>query len=253
MLEPFVKRREPAAPGSIPDVLQMFVSEVRFYREIAPVIGVRVPACTHAEERDGATLLELENLAHWQEGAEPAEAAALLARMHRCWQGRTDRWPWLRPPLAGLDLVADLFDKTWPTVAVRADATPAVRSLGERLVGRVPVVEREAAQAGPLTLVHGDASMRNLRTAPDGEVALLDWEDVSVGPGVGDLAWLLVSSVDPDRWDEAIAGYGDATGLGAALPSAAVQAIFSLSDTAPGTPEAAEHVRRIEEAARRLA
>src|SRR5689334_13092837 len=123
MLEPFVKRRRPAAPGSIPDVLQMFVSEVRFYREIAPVIGVRVPACLRAEEKDGATLLELENLSDWREGAEPAEAARVLARMHRCWQGKTDRWPWLRPPLAGVDLVAELFDKTWAAVAARPDAT----------------------------------------------------------------------------------------------------------------------------------
>jgi hypothetical protein len=37
----FVKRRDVAAPGSIPDVLDMFRSEVRFYREVAPVIGVR--------------------------------------------------------------------------------------------------------------------------------------------------------------------------------------------------------------------
>ncbi len=27
----------------------MFVAEVRFYREIAPVVGVRVPACLLAE------------------------------------------------------------------------------------------------------------------------------------------------------------------------------------------------------------
>jgi hypothetical protein len=36
-----VKRRGLPAPGSIPEALDMFRSEVRFYREIAPVIGVR--------------------------------------------------------------------------------------------------------------------------------------------------------------------------------------------------------------------
>lgn len=41
--------------------------------------------------------------------------------------------------------------------------------------------------AGPLTLVHGDASVQNMRTGPGGEVALLDWEDVSAAPGVLDL------------------------------------------------------------------
>ena len=41
----FTKRREAARPGSIPDVLQMFSREVRFYRELASEVTVRVPAC----------------------------------------------------------------------------------------------------------------------------------------------------------------------------------------------------------------
>jgi hypothetical protein len=46
----FVKRRAPPLPGSIPDVLGMFTAEVRFYREIAPQVGVRVPECYEASE-----------------------------------------------------------------------------------------------------------------------------------------------------------------------------------------------------------
>jgi hypothetical protein len=75
-----------------------------------------------------------------------------------------------------------------------------VRALGERLVGHVPDAEREAANAGPLTLVHGDA-----------------------------------------------------TGLPAALPSAAVQAVLSLAGTDPGSEQADGYVRRLGEVARRLA
>lgn len=82
MPDPFIKRRQPAPPGSIPDVLQMFVNEIRFYREVAPVVGVRVPNCLTAEEDAGATLLALENLSDWEPGADPSEAARLLARMH---------------------------------------------------------------------------------------------------------------------------------------------------------------------------
>src|SRR6202034_2105809 len=122
---PFVKRRTPPAPGSIPDVLGMFHAEVRFYREIAPVVGVRMAA-----------------------------------------------------------------------------------------PGQV-----NGAEACPLTLVHGDAQARNMRTSPDGEVALLDWEDVSAAPGIVDLAWLLTASVDPGQWDAAIAAYGPASGLERVLPA----------------------------------
>ncbi|HEU4949035.1 MAG TPA: aminoglycoside phosphotransferase family protein [Kribbella sp.] len=253
MVEPFVKRRERPIPGSIPDVLQMFVAEVRFYREIAPVVGVRVPECLHAEEEDGATLLLLENLSEWRQGAEPAAAARLLAGMHQQWQGVAgDRWPWLRRPDAGIDVVAAYFDETWPKVASRPDCTAVVRNLGDRLVGRIPAVEGVAAVSGPPTLVHGDASMRNIRTGPAGEVALIDWEDVGSAPGVADLAWLLVSSVEPKQWDETIAAYGRTVGLREALAAAASQGILSLANTPPESDEATDWVRRIEEAARRL-
>jgi Ser/Thr protein kinase RdoA (MazF antagonist) len=252
--EPFIKRRDPAAPGSIPDVLAMFVNEVRFYREVAPVVGVRVPACLTAQEDNGATLLELENLSDWTEGADPAEAAALLAGMHARWAGKVAaRWPWLRAPEAASELVGELFDTTWPDVASRPECSHAARTLGERLVGRVPAVERAAGRAGPETLVHGDASARNMRTSATGEIALLDWEDVGRGPGVADLAWLLVSSVDPRNWDATIAAYGDATGLRDTLPSAAVQAFLSFAHEPHGSEQALAWVARVEAAARRLA
>lgn len=254
MPKAFVKRREPPLPGSIPDVLQMFVHEVRFYREIAPVLGVRVPRCRTAEENGGATLLELEDLSDWDIGAAPAAAAAQLAVMHRRWRDEAGRrWPWLRPPEAAVELVADLYDATWPSVSSRRECVPAVRALGDRLAGRVAEVERLATRAGPETLVHGDASMRNMRTSAIGEIALLDWEDVQIGPGVGDLAWLLVSSVDPGDWDDTIAAYGEAGGLRDALPAAAVQGVLSVADEPSQSEPAREWVRRLEETARRLA
>jgi aminoglycoside/choline kinase family phosphotransferase len=252
--EPFVKRREPAVPGSIPDVLAMFVNEVRFYREVAPIVGVRVPACLTAQEDNGSTLLELENLSDWTEGADPAQAATLLAGMHIRWAGRAAaRWPWLRAAEAASDLVGKLFDATWPDVARRPEFSPTARALGERLVGRVPEVERTAALAGPETLVHGDASARNMRTSATGEIALLDWEDVGRGPGVADLAWLLVSSVDPGDWETTIDAYGGSAGLRDVLPSAAVQAFLSFAGEARDSEQALSWAARIESAARRLA
>lgn len=251
---PFIKRREPAAPGSIPDVLAMFVSEVRFYREIAPVIGVRVPACLTAQEDHGSTLLELENLSDWTQGADPAGAARLLAGMHTRWTRQAAaRWPWLRAPEAASDLVGKVFDATWPDLANRPDVSPAARAFGERLVGRVPAVERLAAAAGPETLVHGDASSRNMRTSATGEIALLDWEDVGRGPGVADLAWLLVSSVDPGGWDTTIEAYGGSTGLRDTLPSATVQAFLSVAHEPHDSERALDWFARIEAAAVRLA
>jgi hypothetical protein len=175
----YVKRRARPSPASIAEALDCYRAEVRFYREIAPVVGVRVPACHRAEDSDEGTMLVLEDLSGWQPGADPLAAVRVLAAMHRQWAGEAPtRWPWLRPPGAAVDLVEPLYAQVWPELAGRPDLTPSVRALGERLVGNVAESERLIGAAGPLTLVHGDASMLNMRTGPGGEVALLDWEDV---------------------------------------------------------------------------
>ena len=248
-----VKRRDRPAPGSLSEALDSFRAEVRFYREIAPVIRVRVPACYQAEDTAEGTVLVLEDFAEWQPGADPLAAAGVLSGMHRQWEDQAQlRWPWLRPVGAAVELVEELFGRVWLELAARADLTPPVRVLGGRLVGRVTESERAISFAGPLTLVHGDASLSNMRTGPDGQVVLLDWEDVSAAPGVLDLAWLLVSSVEPARWDEVIDAYGLAAGLMRVLPAVAVQGLLSLSDTPAGSAEATAWIRRLEMAATRL-
>ena len=250
----FVKRRDPPIPGSIPHVLGSFHSEVLFYREIAPVVGVRVPACHRSEDGPFGTCLVLEDLASWRHGADPVEAAVLSADLHRRWQGQAVvRWPWLRPVGAGADVIGRLFDRTWTVLVGSRDVPPPVRMLGERLVGRVGAAARAEGTAGPATLLHGDASLSNCRTSADAEVVLLDWEDVRAGAGVADLAWLMLSSVDPERWDEVVAAYGPAPGLSTVIPSATCQALLSLADTAAGSAEEAAWISRITAASTLLA
>jgi hypothetical protein len=190
-------------------------------------------------------LLALEDLSGWRPGADPGQAAGLLAQMHRHWEGEAQlRWPWLRPVGAGAELVQQLFGRNWPELAARADLPPPVQALGEQLArpGRVVAAEDSVGLAGPVTRVHGDASTQNMRTGPGAEIALLDWEDVSAAPGALDLAWLLVSSVAPERWDEVIAAYGPAArltaGLTLVMPSVAVQGLLSMADTALGSADA---------------
>ena len=259
----YVKRRAAPPPGSIPEPLGQFAAEVRFYREIAPVLtgtGIRVPACYRAEDSGDGTLLELEDLSAWPPGADPAAAAAVLGAMHRRWVGEAPaRWPWLRPVGAAVDLVERLYARTWPRLAVRGDLPDGLAESGARLVGRVTAAEYGIAAAGPLTLVHGDAQARNMRTGPDGEVALLDWEDVSAAPGPLDLGWLLTASTDPARWDEVIAAYGGPGGraamagpLARVLPALIVQGFLSMADDPTGSPAAVAWTGRLEAAVGRL-
>ena len=248
-----MKKRGVPAPGSIPAALDIFRSEIRFYTEIAPVIGIRVPACYRAREDEDGTLLVLEDLSAWQPGADPVAAARILARMHDRWAGKApERWPWLRPVGAAADLVEDLYTQTWPALEARSDLDGPVRDLARRLAGQVTASEHAIAAVGPLTLVHGDASVANMRTSDSGEVALLDWEDVSAAPGATDLAWFLVSSVAPGDWDAVIVAYGSAAGLADVLPAVAVQGLLTLADYADGSAEAAAWIARLSCAAEYL-
>ena len=265
----FLKRRGLPEPGSIPELLDIFRCEVRFYQQIAPVVGVRVPACYQASASAAGTELVLEDLSDWRPGADPVEVAGVLGGMHLRWENSAHlRWPWLRRSGAAGDLVQVLFDSRWPSIAGRDDLTPKVEGLGARLVGRVEEAITDVGRAGAPTLVHGDASSQNLRTSSAGEIALLDWEDVGASPGVDDLGWLLVSSVEPARWGEVIAAYGSSRGAGAGsgdglpgglagglalvLPSAVVQGLLTLDDLEPFGDSALGWVSRLEAAADRL-
>jgi hypothetical protein len=244
----FVKRRPRPQPGSIPDVLRMFEREVRFYREVAPEVGVRVPDCYRSEDNEEGFCLVLENLSHWSEGGDPVRVASTLGKLHRRWAAGAaeQRWPWLRQGAAAAEAVGTLYDDRWPSLAARRDLPAAVVRFGSALVGRVTALERQGLTSPGATLVHGDASLRNTRTAPDGVIALVDWEDVRIAPGEEDLAWLLVSSVEPDGWADVIAAYAPVpTRFSAALRAAAVQGLFSLGDHDDGSEPATEWVRRV--------
>ena len=191
-------------------------------------------------------MLVLEDLSAWQPGADPTAAAKVLSEVHQRWSGRAlARWPWLRAVGAAADLVEEPYGQTWPALAARADMPPGLRDLAAQLVGKVVASEQAISHAGPPTLAHGDASMVNMRNSADGEIALLDWEDVSAAPGIADLAWLLVSSVEPDLWAEVTAAYGASAGLRTVLPAVAVQGLLSLSDHPDGSPQAAGWIARL--------
>ena len=71
-------------------------------------------------------------------------------------------------PPAARGLIAGLSD----------DVTPLVRALGGL----------------PSTLLHGDLKLANVGFAPDGRVALIDWQMLTVAPVAVELGWFLVSN-----------------------------------------------------------
>jgi aminoglycoside phosphotransferase (APT) family kinase protein len=142
------------------------------------------------------------------------------------------------------------FEEIQEVYEARPDVSQTLREAGSRFVGKVEALEREEASIGRRTLIHGDASLRNVRTAPDGQVAFVDWEDVRLACGAIDLTWLLVSSVEPRRWAEVAQAYGlDEDEMGAAFGHAVTQGILSFSEYEPASQEAAGWAARLEAAA----
>ncbi len=250
---PYVKERPWPESGSISAALGSFQAEVRFYREIAPVVNIRVPLCYEAVCGPDGTRLVLEDLSSWREGGKPEAVAHELQKLHKAWEGQADRlWPWLRPAGAAVDLIGRLYDETWPRLAMHRTMPEAVRAYGWSLRGRVEEAQRLLASIPGRTLVHGDASGTNVRTSSDGIVTFLDWEDVSCLPAAVDVAWFLVSTVESRDWCRTIGAYGPLPGLPAALPSALVQGFLSFAEVVahgeePDGARAAESwLRRLE-------
>ena len=249
----FVKERTKPPAGSIPALLGMFEREVRFYREVAGEVGVRVPRCHDATETADGYRLLLEDLSSWTPGGDPLEVARLLRHLHERWSGiAAERWPWLDREGAAAAEIGTLYDRVWPTVSTRSDMTPTLRAIGQSYVGRVEALEQREASFGTRTLVHGDASLDNVRTGPSGEIAFVDWEDVRIASGAIDLTWLLISSVRAADWPDVIAAHGASTHeIEAAWPYAITQGILAFSDCKPGSAEAACWIERLEAASQR--
>ncbi len=122
----------------------------------------------------------------------------------------------------------------------------AVRAFGSRLHGRVPETEWLLGGIPHRTLIHGDASLNNVRTGPTVEVAFLDWEVVSSAPAVSDLAWLPVSYVSPEDWVDTVDAHDSAPHPTAAMPAALVQGSLSLADFLDDAERREPWIRRME-------
>jgi hypothetical protein len=121
----------------------MFARELRFYREIAPEVGVRVPECYEADETGEGFRLVLEDLSSWTEGGGPVKVAVALKQIHQRWLWTAEqRWPWLKRDGRGALAVGELYDRVWSGMQGRPELTPVIRDLGDRFAGRVAALER---------------------------------------------------------------------------------------------------------------
>jgi aminoglycoside/choline kinase family phosphotransferase len=179
-----------------------FEKEVGFYSTLAATLDVRTPHCWYAALADdhlGFTLL-LDDLAPARPGvqadgcsaAQAADAVRNLAGLHAPrWNDASLRdLSFLTPTdAAGAAFLGEIL----------AQATDEfVGRYTDRLDPADVVTLRDAAGAiaawalarpRPFAVVHGDYRLDNLMFPPSGEgVAVLDWQTVTVGPPLRDVA-----------------------------------------------------------------
>ena len=182
--------------------------ELRFYREIAADVPIRLPRF-HAGGSDPASLrawLAMEHLADCRQGDDlvpesPDSLARIvetLATLHASTSDRLNGHPWLATPSRGSLDAAGIADRTRGYVERFGPLTrgPAT-DLFEALPRLIPEAHTTLDEA-PGVLLHRDLAYDNMLFAPpDDEPIILDWQWCQLGAGVRDLAGVLFRITDP--------------------------------------------------------
>ena len=188
--------------------------EVRFYRDLAGRVPMRVPACYYAaiDDEGDAFVLLLEDLGAMASGddlvgttLEDAERVVdAVAAMHAAW--------WRSPDLDALDWMPAIDERAFVWQRMFATAWREYRDWIEEIVPLelVPFGEAmtrrlgeavERLGASPPTLLHGDLRLDNLffPAATAEPVAAVDWSNASRGPGPYDLAYFMCMAFEPEQ------------------------------------------------------
>jgi len=196
-------------------LLDLGASEVDFYRAFGGALPVKTPRvfCARRAGRAGRFVLLLEDLAasgcRFTTSADPislAEARAVvttLGRLHAAfWESPrfAGDLAWLRSaennPRRRLEWWISARSNG-PALAKFGDLVPEeIRKNAHRIHAHRQLLEAHWARA-PRTLIHGDSHAGNLYFDGD-EAGFFDWQVVQVGPGLRDVSYFLVNSIDTD-------------------------------------------------------
>jgi hypothetical protein len=191
-----------------------YAREVRFYRELAPEIGLGTPRCyfAHYDPAAHECCLLLEDLAPAEsidhdQGYSLEQAQQVLeqlAAMHARHWNRVEHLDWLQMDAAlfanlragfmkGLPGLVEGYRTQYPTLVRVAQQFVPFFS-GDEILAQ--------ARRPPLTLAHGDIHMDNifLPSTRGGRFAIIDWQSVAVSRfGTYDVARLLCVGMRPEQ------------------------------------------------------
>jgi Ser/Thr protein kinase RdoA (MazF antagonist) len=188
-------------------------NEVGFYRQLAPTINVRVPACWYAAISEDATsfTLLLEDLAPRRPGrqadgcsfTEATTAVQNLGRLHASrWNDATLREVDFLLPLTEerAAFLADIARTGTDQFVARyaSDLDPqdvlTLRSVAEVLYGW------QLDHSEPFSVIHGDYRLDNLMLHPAGrDVVVVDWQTLMIALPSRDLGYFIGTSLPTDQ------------------------------------------------------
>jgi hypothetical protein len=221
--------------------------EARFYRDIAPLLGARIPRCFYvgldAGKRHGMLIqedLEAQGCRFFTP-LDATTADGVAAALEQFARVHADTWN-----LAGLrqhaflDPIAERFLSYTPAAQLqqmldgaRGKALPDGLHRAERICAGVRSLFARLADGRPQCLAHGDAHLGNTYATRSGERGLLDWQIPQRAHWAWDVAYHVGSalSVADRRREER------------ALLSFYLERLAAFGAPAPGWDEAWSHYR----------
>lgn len=195
---------------------EMYLTECRFYRDLAPELAIETPAVygMEVDEATGAFVLLMEDLGARgarlgiaTEPVSPDEVAAVLetlAALHApFWESPrlAGDLSWLQLPTESA--FVDFWRRSGPRLAARhlegghrADVVGDRSWVHDRVWTGFAALETCVAD-GPRTVLHGDAHVGNTYFVPGGRGGVLDWQLMLQGSWSVDVAYLVMSALEP--------------------------------------------------------
>jgi len=189
--------------------------EARFYDHMASRSRIRTPRCYFSalDSAEGLALLLLEDLAtarngSWLAGCSVAEAEVAvhaLAAFHAAWWQHPhledQHWLELRS-LVSVEQAPEIFEQAWEPFLAMCGAPVAsdVLHMGAWLKHYLSPVYAYLYQEPPRTLVHNDFHADNLffaNAGPSRTPIVVDWQLVTRGRAVLDVAWFVAGHLEP--------------------------------------------------------
>ena len=193
-------------------MMGLYAKEVRFYRELAAQLDVRVPATYVAEisEDGGAFVLLFEDLAP-QKGGNQLESCTFDEACHGIRQAAAMHAPswkndailrleWLQPQEAITQQIRVLYPQAQKVFAERYADTLEAEFMGicDALAASDTWLSRDHPK---VSLVHGDFRLDNMLFGIGGgtePIAILDWQTLTIGHPMTDIGYFMGCGIGDD-------------------------------------------------------